>query len=156
MSQEQFVNLVGAIATSISGKALDTDLESFLNQTYPANGTEFQELKRLCKLGEQDGWLMAHEMDGVKFGRVIKAGNEAGIFSVDVVRMNNVRGPHHIHTTGEIGAIMELNGDPTFDGKSEGWYVYEAGSDHFPTVEGGDAYVLYYLPNGEIEFTGRE
>ena len=55
----------------------------------------------------------------------------------------------------EIGAIMTISGTPKFDGIAEGWYVYGPGSDHHPTVEGGDAYVLYLLPDGAIEFTGR-
>lgn len=42
-----------------------------------------------------------------------------------------------------------------FDGMGEGWHVCPAGSDHHPTVTGGDAYVLYLLPEGAIEFTGR-
>ena len=69
--------------------------------------------------------------------------------------MRDVKGPHHIHTTGEIGAIMPIEGAPTFDGMDKGWYVYPPGSDHHPTVTGGDAYVLYFLPDGQIEFTGR-
>ena len=50
---------------------------------------------------------------------------------------------------------MAISGEPKFDGFPEGWYVYGPGSDHHPTVEGGDAYVLYLLPGGAIEFTGR-
>ena len=29
------------------------------------------------------------------------------------------------------------------------------GSDHRPTVTGGDAYIVYRLPEGAIEFTGK-
>ncbi|MEL0134549.1 MAG: DUF4863 family protein, partial [Rhodobiaceae bacterium] len=28
-------------------------------------------------------------------------------------------------------------------------------SDHHPTVSGGAAHILYFLPDGAIEFTGR-
>ena len=98
---------------------------------------------------------MAREAGGIKFGRAVKPGAEARHFSVDVVRMKDVRGPHHVHTTGEIGAIMPIEGEPKFDGMPEGWYVYPPGSDHHPTVSGGDAYVLYLLPDGAIEFTGK-
>jgi hypothetical protein len=71
------------------------------------------------------------------------------------VRMKDIAGPHHVHTSGEIGAIMPISGTPRFDGKPEGWYVYPPGSDHHPTVTGGDAYILYLLPEGAIEFTGK-
>jgi hypothetical protein len=33
--------------------------------------------------------------------------------------------------------------------------VFEPGSDHCPTVTGGKALVLYFLPDGKIEFTGQ-
>lgn len=39
----------------------------------------------------------------------------------------------------------------TLDGRT----VDEALGDHHPTVSGGDAYILYLLPDGAIEFTGR-
>lgn len=156
MSEEQFVRLIGGIAEELSGRSLDIDMESFLNDTFPADGADFQRLKKLCIEGEDEGWLMSREMGGIKFGRVIKEDTDAGTFSVDVVRMKNIRGPHHVHTKGEIGAIMSIEGAATFDGKAEGWYVYGPGTDHFPTVEGGDAYILYLLPDGEIEFTGRQ
>ncbi|MEE8140092.1 MAG: DUF4863 family protein, partial [Alphaproteobacteria bacterium] len=56
---------------------------------------------------------------------------------------------------GEIGMIMPIAGDPKFDGVGRGWYVHPPGSDHWPTLVGGDAYVLYLLPDGAIEFTGK-
>ena len=48
---------------------------------------------------------------------------------------------------------MPIDGAPNFDAFGPGWYVYGPGSHHHPTVTGGDAYVLYLLPEGAIEFT---
>lgn len=155
MSQEAFSKLVGKIAFDISKMPLDSQMQVFLNKNYGVGTDDFKELKRLCAQGEVDGWLAKYEAGDIKYGRVIKPGHEANHFSVDVVRMKNVRGPHHIHTKGEIGAIMQISGSPVFDGLSEGWYVYESGSHHHPTIEGGEAYVLYFLPDGSIEFTGK-
>ena len=155
MSRQRFDELVGTISESIAGKALDDTLAQFLNQTWPADGDEFAELTRLCAEGERDGWLLAREAGGIKFGRAIKPGEATGGFSVDVVRMRNVKGPHHIHPNGEIGAVMPIDGQPRFDEFDVGWYVYGPGTDHHPTVAGGDAYVLYLLPEGAIEFTGQ-
>ncbi len=152
---EEFNMLVGAIAARLEGVALDDDMAAFLNREYPVEGQEFQRLAALCAEGERDGWLMSREAGGIKFGRAIKPGAAAGRFSVDVVRMKDVAGPHHVHTNGEIGAIMPIEGAPEFDGFAPGWYVYPPGSDHHPTVAGGDAYVLYLLPEGAIEFTGK-
>ncbi len=155
MSQQQFLDTISTIAESIGDRPLDDALASYLNAEFPADGDTFATLKSLCAEGEADGWLMSREAGGIKFGRAVKPGAEARNFSVDVVRMKDVKGPHHVHTTGEIGAVMPISGSPKFDDFPEGWYVYGPGSDHHPTVTGGDAYVLYLLPDGAIEFTGR-
>ena len=155
MPKQQFLDTVSMIAAAIGNKSLDDELDSYLNKEFPTGGETFEKLKSLCAEGERDGWLLEREAGGIKFGRAVKPDTEAGRFSVDVVRMKDVKGPHHIHTTGEIGAIMSIEGTPEFDGRQEGWYVYGPGSDHYPTVANGDAYVLYLLPDGAIEFTGR-
>jgi hypothetical protein len=74
-------------------------------------------------------------------------------YSIDVVDMNEVAGPHHTHPNGEVDLIMPTEGDARFDGRGAGWLVYPAGSSHRPTVSGGRAFVLYLLPGGAIEFT---
>lgn len=153
MSIENFNTLMGVIAARIGDHPLNAELEALLNAQCPAGSAEFKELTALCAKGETEGWLMAREGGGIKYGRAIKPGTTARHFSVDVVRMKDVKGPHHTHTTGEIGAIMPIEGDAEFDGKGAGWYVYPVGSSHNPTVQGGDAYVLYLLPDGAIEFT---
>ncbi len=155
MPEQDFIELVDRIAGSIAGDPLNAELEAKLNRDFSVSSDEFKQLARLCAEGEQEGWLMAREAGGIRYGRAIKPGAISGNFSVDVVRMKDVRGPHHVHTTGEIGAVFPLEGAPRFDGKPEGWYVYGPGSDHHPTVQGGDAYVLYFLPDGAIEFTGK-
>ncbi len=155
MSLNEFQSLVGEVAASLEGRAVDETMAQHLNEVYPLGGDTFERLTALCAAGETEGWLMSREHDGIRFGRAIKPGAEAGSFSVDVVRMKDVKGPHHIHTNGEIGAIMPISGTPKFDGFGAGWYVYPAGSDHHPTVTEGDAYVLYLLPDGAIEFTGK-
>lgn len=155
MSVDKFHDVMSDIATKLEGRSVDQAMAAFLNETYPVGGPAFTTLASLCAAGEKDGWLMMREHGGIKYGRAIKPGSSAGSFSVDVVRMKDVKGPHHIHTTGEIGAIIPISGAPKFDGFEPGWYVYPPGSDHHPTVTDGDAYVLYLLPDGAIEFTGK-
>jgi len=155
MSQADFENAMAEIATAIAEMPVDDALATFLNNTFPADGELFGAVEALCAEGEKDGWLCVREMGGIKFGRVLKPGGKAGNFSVDVVRMKDVKGPHHVHPSGEIGMIMPVAGDPKFDGMGRGWYVDPPCSDHWPMVEGGDAYVLYLLPDGAIEFTGK-
>lgn len=154
MSQRRFEEIVGEIAGKISGRPLNAGLAGYLNRNWSKDSETFSELRRLCEEGEREGWLLARAAGGIRFGRAVKPGGAAKEFSVDVVRMKDVRGPHHIHPNGEIGAVMTIDGAPNFDAFGAGWYVYEPGSDHHPTVTGGDAYVLYLLPQGAIEFTG--
>lgn len=155
MSKVKLEETMGAIAAAIGERPVDMSLAMYLNETFGAEGEVFRSVEALCREGEDEGWVCEREMGGIKFGRVIKPGTTAGKFSVDVVRMNDVKGPHHIHPSGEIGMIMPISGAPKFDGMGRGWYVDAPGSDHWPTVEGGEAYVLYLLPGGEIEFTGK-
>jgi hypothetical protein len=73
--------------------------------------------------------------------------------SVDVVQLENIVGPHHSHPKGEICLTMPVTPAAKFDGGGAGWCVNEPGSAHRPTVTGGQALVLYLLPDGEIVFT---
>lgn len=152
---DAFAAAISEVVDAIGDKPLDAALSDHLNTTFPAGGEMIATLSKLCAEGERDGWLLAHEAGGIKFGRAIKPGGAAGAFSVDVVRMKDIKGPHHVHTTGEIGLTMAIDGDPRFDAFDGPWYVYEPGSAHWPTISGGDAYVLYLLPDGKIEFTGK-
>ncbi|RME18923.1 MAG: DUF4863 family protein, partial [Alphaproteobacteria bacterium] len=94
MSAEEFSLLLSEIAARIAGQPLDEALARFLNAEYPPDGPTFQRLAALCAEGEQAGWLMGREAGGIRFGRAIKPGGVTGRFSVDVVRMDNVKGPH--------------------------------------------------------------
>ena len=93
------------------------------------------------------------EAGGIRYGRVLAAEDDLQRFSVDVVDMNDVVGPHHRHPQGEVDLIMPLEGQATFDGHPAGWCVYPPDSAHRPTVRQGRALVLYLLPEGQIEFT---
>ena len=117
------------------------------------SGTWFRQMAALCNRGVTEGWLCSREAGGIKFGRALPAGDATHRFSVDVVEMQDVVGPHHAHPNGEIDLIMPLDGSAEFDGKGAGWLVYPPGSAHHPTVAKGKALVLYLLPEGAIEFT---
>jgi hypothetical protein len=97
--------------------------------------------------------MCSREAGGIRFGRVIKPGPDTQGFSVDVVEMKDIKGPHHRHPNGEIDMIMPLTPTAKFDGRGAGWMVYGPDSAHSPTVSDGRALVLYLLPQGAIEFT---
>ena len=154
-TREAFASAIGHIALAIGDKPLDADLQVWLNATYPATGPDSRRLAELIRTGFDEGWLMPRSANGIAFGRPIKPHGAAARCSVDVVRMDDVKGPHHRHPQGDIGFIVPISGTPAFDGMTCGWYVYEPGSAHVPTVSGGAAFVLYLLPDGAIEFTGQ-
>jgi hypothetical protein len=150
---QRFRDLVGSITATIAGRPVEPGLADMLNTSVPAGGAAFAELAALCREGRDEGWLCAREAGGIRFGRPIKPGPESHGFSVDVVEMDDVIGPHHRHPQGEIDMIMPIDAGARFDGAGKGWKVYAPGSAHFPTVSGGKALVLYLLPGGAIDFT---
>ena len=151
-SQREFVEVVRSITNRIAGRPLDGALQSFLDQNFPPGGEAFDDLATLCRQGIDEGWLCDNEHGGIRFGRIVDAGEETGGFSVDVVLMDDVRGPYHGHPNGEIDMIIPESRDAKFDGKGQGWMVYEAETEHYPTVTDGKAIVLYLLPGGAIDF----
>ncbi len=149
----QFQDLMQSITQALAGKRLDAELETWLNTHYGPESEWYRNVLAACRQGVEDGWLCNREHGGIRFGRVIKPAPEYSGFSVDVVDMHDIKGPHHSHPNGEIDLIMPLEGDAKFDGRAAGWKVYGPGSAHYPTVTDGRALVLYLLPEGAIEFT---
>jgi hypothetical protein len=144
---------IAELTAQIAGRELNKDLDAWLNQTHGAGSATYRQLKAVCEAGVADGWLANREGGGIKYGRIFKPSDALNGFSVDVVDMKDIAGPHHTHPNGEIDLIMPIDGDAQFDGRAAGWCVYPAGSAHRPTVSQGRALVLYLLPQGAIEFT---
>ncbi len=153
MSPAQFADVIANITGQIAGKPLDAALQSQLNARCPADSAMFREVFDACRAGIEEGWMCNRDAGGIRYGRVVKAGPATHGFSVDVVEMDNIVGPHHRHPNGEIDLVMPLDASARFDGHGAGWVVYGPGSAHRPTVSGGKALVLYLLPDGAIEFT---
>ena len=149
----EFESLVAEVTRWAAGKPLDTALEDALNAHFPPSSPTFRAIEVACRDGIAQGWMCAREAGGIKFGRVAKPSEALHGFSIDVVDMDEVAGPHHSHPNGEIDMIMPQRGKAEFDGHGAGWRVYRPGSAHVPTVAGGRALVLYLLPGGAIEFT---
>mgnify|MGYP001553116566 CR=1 FL=1 len=145
--------LVAQVTTRIAGKPLNGKLEQELNRNFGSESELYEDLRRTCEAGVDEGWLCQREAGGIRYGRVFKPADDLSGFSVDVVEMENIVGPHHKHPNGEIDLVMPLQGDASFDGQGAGWKVYGPGTAHHPTVSGGKALVLYLLPGGAIEFT---
>ena len=153
MSAEHFRAQIVELSAAIAGRPLDAALDAWLNAEHGAQSATYAALKASCEQGVAEGWLCNREGGGIRYGRIFKPADDLQGFSVDVVDMRDVAGPHHVHPQGEIDLIMPLEDDATFDGRPAGWCVYPAGSAHSPTVRNGRALVLYLLPQGQIEFT---
>jgi Domain of unknown function (DUF4863) len=153
MTPEEFARMVGEVTSTIAGRALDAQLESDLNAHFPANGPVVARIAQACRDAVAAGWMCNRENAGIRYGRVTKPGPVTHEFSIDVVEMPALAGPHHRHPNGEIDLILPLEPEARFDGRPAGWLVYGPGSAHRPTVSGGRAHVLYLLPQGAIEFT---
>lgn len=142
-----------ALTAQIAGRPLDAALDQWLNAEIGPTSAAFAEIKASCEAGVAAGWLCNREGGGIRYGRIFKPADDLHGFSVDVVDMQNVVGPHHVHPHGEIDLIMPLEGNAQFNGRGAGWLVCPPGSAHHPTVSEGRALVLYLLPQGAIEFT---
>lgn len=154
MSKEAFHAQVAALTAQIASRPLDAALDAWLNAEHGAGSATYAQLKASCEAGVAEGWLCEREGGGIRYGRVFKADDALHRFSVDVVDMQDIAGPHHVHPNGEIDLIMPLaDSRAAFDGRPAGWCVYPPGSAHRPTVSDGRALVLYLLPEGRIEFT---
>ncbi|NIR29674.1 MAG: DUF4863 family protein [Gammaproteobacteria bacterium] len=153
MNREEFRRLITPVTEMLAGKAVDGQLAEELNRSFPPEGEAFRAIEAGCHQAIADGWMCARGGAGRRFGRIIEPGPETHGFSVDVVDITDFKGPHHRHPTGEICMVMPVTETATFCGNGRGWCVYEPGSAHHPTVAGGEALVLYMLPEGRIEFT---
>jgi hypothetical protein len=150
---ESFKALLSVLTAQLAGKPLDAALDAWLNREHGASSQTFVDLKAACQAGVAAGWLCDREGGGIRYGRIFKPSAELHGFSVDVVDMQDIAGPHHVHPNGEIDLIMPIEGDARFDGRPAGWLVCPPGSAHRPTVSQGRALVLYLLPDGQIQFT---
>lgn len=153
MSPSLLRQQLAGLTAQIAGRPLDSALDAWLNQVHGADSAIYRSVKAICQAGVAEGWLCDREGGGIRYGRIFKPADDLHGFSVDVVDMHDVAGPHHVHPNGEIDLVMPIEGDALFDGRPAGWLVCPPGSAHRPTVSQGRALVLYLLPQGRIEFT---
>lgn len=153
LTPDSFKAALSALTAQLAGRPLDAALDGWLNQTHGPASASYVSLTAHCQAGVAAGWLCGRESGGIRYGRIFKPADDLHGFSVDVVDMQDIAGPHHSHPNGEIDLIMPMAGDALFDGRPAGWLVCPPGSAHRPTVSQGRALVLYLLPAGQIQFT---
>ena len=153
MSPTEFREQIAALSTQLAGRPLNAELDAWLNAEHGVGSPTYNALRQSCEAGVAEGWLCDREGGGLRYGRIFKPAPDLHGFSVDVVDMTDIAGPHHAHPNGEIDLIMPMDEAARFDGRPAGWLVCPPGSAHQPTVTQGRALVLYLLPEGRIDFT---
>lgn len=88
---------------------------------------------------------------GVSFGRVAKPSEATRGFAIDAVDIAGAGAPH-THPKGEVSWLVPLEGSPTFEGAASGFVVLPPGSRHVPTVVGGRMLIVYFLPDGAVDW----
>src|SRR5690349_5678293 len=116
MSPTEFRELVAGVTARIAGRPLGPELDAWLNRECGPGTSVYQDLKVACQAGVAEGWLCEREGGGIRYGRIFKPADDLHGFSVDVVDMNDIVGPHHSHPNGEIDLIMPIEGEAQFDG----------------------------------------
>lgn len=153
MTNEAFLNELDPILKALPGIDLHQPPKAAasLNRMFPLDSPLMLRLRELFDLGCEEKWLCTREVEGVFFSRVSKAVARTGGFSVDAVRMSGP-GVWHRHPKGEIDLCFAAQEHARFDDEREGFVIKAPGSDHVPTVTGGEMSILYFLPGGEIEW----
>jgi len=131
-------------------------LAARLNTQFPTDGIIFQKIETMCADGIDTNWMGLAGEEVRKGARVIEPSPKSGELSVDVVQLIDFTGPHHRHPKGEVCAVMPDREDGRFDSNPRGWAVYPPGSDHWPSGTGGRVRVLFFLPDGAIDYTNRK
>lgn len=145
---------VGRLLAFIKDKPLDQELEDALNMHYGAATEQYRMLLNGLRTGIEEGWACYAEIDGPDYrrGRLAKPSAETYGFSVETGMLKDVLGNYHEHPLGEINMIGPVDATGKFCGSGAGWKVFPPKSRHFPTVTGGKVTMLFFLPNGEIEY----
>src|SRR3546814_2875209 len=95
-----FHHLMRRITAPIAGLPLDAALQDRLNREAGAGSALYRDVFAACRQGVAEGWMCAREGGGIRYGRVVKPDEGLDGFSVDVVDMDSLAGPHHSHPQG--------------------------------------------------------
>jgi hypothetical protein len=152
MEISEFKALLKPVTDLVASMPIDAGLAEELNRRFPPGGEVFDAIERACHEAIAAGWMCANGEPGRRWGRVIEPSAETGGLSVDVVDLTDLVGSEHGHPGGEVCMIMPITPEARFDDRPRGWCVFEPGTAHHPTVSGGEALILYMLPDGKIDY----
>ena len=160
---ENLLDLLGPILAHIASlapaevvdQAQAGRLEADLERTFPHGGEQIQGLGTLLERGVREGWLANRGGGDASFSRVSKPCPRTHALSVDVVSMVG-SGLDHTHPMGEItiGFPARMEGSPScrFESRAPAWVFLPPNSRHVPTVVGERMNLIYFLPDGAVEW----
>lgn len=149
----RFIATLGPVIDAAARRPWDDALAAWLTETFPPGGPVFERIREAVADGVERGWMGLQGDDNRKGARVVEPTPDTRGYSVDVVEIADIVGPHHSHPRGELCAVIAVTPGARFDGNPEGWAVYPPGSAHYPSAEGGRLQVMFLLPGGEIAYT---
>lgn len=155
-NRKQLREILDPVIAEIAEAPWDDALAARLNAHFGAGSDLFSTMEACCDDGIENGWMGLEGEDVRKGARVIEPCAETADMSIDVVQLIDFSGPHHRHPGGEVCAVMSEHTDGRFDGNPRGWAVYPPGSQHWPVGSGGRVRILFFLPNGAIEYTDQD
>jgi hypothetical protein len=146
-----------AVADAPVRKATDAAAAALVRDTLeaalPFEGETIQAIGRAIRDGVAAGWLCDRGEPDARFCRLAKPTEATANLSVDVVAL---QGPalRHRHPAGEVTLAFaaEDGTEGRFDGHPPGWVVMPAGSTHTPTVTGDRMHLMYFLPDGSVDW----
>jgi hypothetical protein len=154
MGKETLEKALAPVFAALTGAEPDDGpkLAERLGRDLPLAGAVVKAVRDAATSGVREGWLCDRENAGVRYSRPVKPSPASGGLSVDAVVMDRVAGPKHTHPNGEINLCFTEEGDAKFCGHAQGWVVFPRASTHVPVVTDGRMLILYFLPEGKIEF----
>ena len=151
MSVDQLIELMTPMMKQLESSDLKdvSGTHETLKRHFPIDSPQILALRKYIMEHLDSDWLFPSSHRGIRFGRL--ADKTVHGLSIDIVDMDKA-GPSHLHPRGEVDLSFALSGDPKFDAKYEGWTVYPPNSWHRPTVSEGRMVIVYFLPDGAIDF----
>lgn len=151
-TKDDLVRALAPFARRVAQADLDAPeaLQDALNAEHPI--PSLGEVRALLLAARDEGWLCPKTATPtLTFGRVSRPVPELSDMSIDAVDMTGA-GAQHVHPNGEVSLCFATEGDPRFMGFPEGWVVAGRGSRHVPEVTGGRMLIVYFLPQGAMEW----
>ncbi|PRP89986.1 hypothetical protein ENSA5_69290 [Enhygromyxa salina] len=141
---------------SCADEAQIRELEATIEREFPHAGERVQAIGRALERGVQEGWLANRGQPEARFSRVAKPGPATHGLSIDVVSMVGA-GLEHTHPAGEltIGFPADMDRAPDtcqFEGRPPSWVFLGPGSRHVPRVIGERMNLIYFLPDGALQW----